>query len=68
MVEEENKMARKRDKQIWLGNQRPNQSCFADVECEIRDVDPVVEHPDKEWDSLYDYKLDHFDWIDKNKE
>lgn len=69
MVDEEDKAARKRDRQIWLANQRQNQSCFADVECEILDnSNRVVEWPEKEHDSIYDNKIDHMEWLEKNQE
>ena len=57
-------VAKKRDRQIELGKQRLNKSCGGKVEFD----ETLYRRPEISRESLYNHKLEHYEWVDKQND
>lgn len=70
MVDDPRAVERKRDRDMALYRMRPNQTRVGDLDRELYAREDFVESsdPEKDFDSIYDNKLDHYDWMMKTNQ
>lgn len=70
MVDDPRAVEKKRDRDMALYRMRPNQTRVGDFDRELyanEDRSASID-PEKDYDSIYDNKLDHYEWMLKTKQ
>lgn len=70
MVDDPTAVARKRDRDMALYRMRQNQTRVGDFERELYADQNRTEssEPEQDHDSIYDNKIDHYDWMMKTNQ
>lgn len=70
MVDDPRAVEKKRDRDLALYKMRPNQTRVGDLGRELyaREDRTESSDPEQDFDSIYDNKLDHYEWMMKTNQ